>query len=128
MNIRGVIFDLDGTLIDSRLDFDQMRRDMAFPDQQLILEGIEALTDENRKLECRAILRRHERQGADCATFMPGAVNLLSHLTGLGIPQALLTRNSRESTNLVLTRLGLEFSQVLTREDAPPKRRRRAND
>ena len=42
MNFRGVIFDLDGTLIDSQLDFDAMRRDMQFPAGEPILESVAA--------------------------------------------------------------------------------------
>jgi HAD superfamily hydrolase (TIGR01509 family) len=121
MKIRGVIFDLDGTLIDSGLDFDQMRRDMEFEPGQLILETLEALPEGERKQRCREILRQHEYRGATSATLMPGAVALLDELDRRQIPQAILTRNSREMTDLTLRRLRLEFSQVLTREDAPPK-------
>ena len=52
---------------------------------------------------------------------MPGAVELLTELERRRLPQAILTRNSREMTDLALRRLQLAFSQVLTREDAPPK-------
>jgi HAD superfamily hydrolase (TIGR01509 family) len=121
MPIRGVIFDLDGTLIDSRLDFDQMRCDMEFATGQLILETLESLPEGERKDRCREVLRRHEYQGAMSATLMPGAVELLAELDRRCLPQAILTRNSREMTDLALRRLQLEFSQVLTREDAPPK-------
>ncbi len=121
MPIRGVIFDLDGTLIDSRLDFDQMRCDMEFEAGQLILETLEGLPDGDRKERCRAVLRRHEYEGARSATLMPGALELLAELDRRDLPQAILTRNSREMTELALRRLELSFSQVLTREDAPPK-------
>jgi len=121
MPIRGVIFDLDGTLIDSKLDFDQMRCDMEFADEQLILETLEALPEGERKERCRGILHGHEYRGAMSATLMPGAIELLSELDRRRLPQAILTRNSREMTDLALQRLQLAFSQVLTREDAPPK-------
>ena len=121
MPVRGVIFDLDGTLIDSKLDFDQMRRDMEFAPGQLILETLQSLPEGERKERCREILRAHEHRGALSATLMPGAIELLSELDRRGIPQAILTRNSREMTDLALGRLQLAFSQVLTREDAPPK-------
>ncbi len=121
MPVRGVIFDLDGTLIDSALDFDQMRRDMEFSPGQFILETLAALADGERKDRCRAILRRHEHAGAVAATLMPGALELLAELERRRLPQAILTRNSREMTELALGRLNLAFSQVLTREDAPPK-------
>lgn len=121
MPIRGVIFDLDGTLIDSQLDFDQMRCDMEFAPGQLILETLEALPEGERKNRCREVLRRHEHAGAVSATLMPGALELLSELDRRRLPQAILTRNSREMTDLALQRLQLVFSQVLTREDALPK-------
>jgi len=119
--IRGVIFDLDGTLIDSRLDFDAMRREMGFPEGQPILEGIERLSPGELRNRCLEILHAHERRGAESATLIPGTSDLLAELTRRQLPQAILTRNSRAMTALALSRLGLVFSQVLAREDAPPK-------
>src|SRR5512136_1420511 len=107
MAVRGVIFDLDGTLIDSGLDFDQMRREMQFAPDQFILETLESLPEGERKEHCRAILREHEQRGALSAKLMPGARELTVELQRRKIPQAILTRNSREMTNLALRRLEL---------------------
>ena len=41
--IRGFIFDLDGTLVDSRLDFEAIRRDMGLPSRTPILEALERI-------------------------------------------------------------------------------------
>lgn len=38
MTIRAVVYDLDGTLVDSGLDFPAIRREMALPDGVPILE------------------------------------------------------------------------------------------
>src|SRR5262245_19958284 len=121
MAVRGVIFDLDGTLIDSGLDFDRMRLDMAFGPGQFILETLESLPEGDRKEECRAILRRHEHHGALTATLMPGARELVAELRQCAIALGILTRNSREMTDLALRRLELALHPVLTRDDAPPK-------
>jgi HAD superfamily hydrolase (TIGR01549 family) len=121
MPIRGVIFDLDGTLIDSQLDFDAMRREMEFEPGRPILETIESLADPDHQSRCHAILRRHEQEGARRATLISGAQDLLDELSRRDIPQAILTRNSREMTELTLQRLGLRFPIVVAREDAPPK-------
>jgi HAD superfamily hydrolase (TIGR01509 family) len=98
-----------------------MSRDMQFAPGQFILETLESLPEGDRKDRCRAILRDHEHRGAIAARLMPGAGELVLELSRRGIPQAILTRNSREMTELALRRFELRFDQVLTREDAPPK-------
>src|SRR5262245_58523176 len=108
MPIRGVIFDLDGTLIDSGLDFDQMRRDMEFAPGQFILETLGSLPEGDRKERCRAILYEHEHRGALGATLIPGARELVDELRRRALPLGILTRNSREMTDLALRRLELE--------------------
>jgi HAD superfamily hydrolase (TIGR01509 family) len=118
--IRGVIFDLDGTLVDSGLDFDQMRREMDLPPGQALLEALATL-DEPHASRCRRILDRHEQAGAEQARTMPGVEAFLAALHARGIRRAVLTRNAREVTLATLRRLALEFDPILTREDAPAK-------
>ena len=119
--IRGAIFDMDGTLIDSKLDFDAMRRDMHLPDGLPILESLQA-TPPGPELEFRLkVLREHELRGVECATVIPGAAEMLAMLREWGWPTGILTRNSRVSTDAMLDRLNLKLDLVLTRDDAPPK-------
>lgn len=119
--IRGIIFDLDGTLVDSGLDFEAIRRDMGLPTRTPILEAL-ARTPPGPDLErMLAVLHSHELRSAEQATLFDGAVEFLQWIDHRQIPRAILTRNSRICTDLVLDRLGLQFSCVLTREDAPPK-------
>ncbi len=119
--VQGIVFDLDGTLIDSALDFDLIRHDMGLPFGRPILEALAEVPEGIEKDRMRAVLRSHELAGADRAFLFPGVSEMLALLRDERIPTAILTRNSRESTDRVLTRLGLQFDQVLTREDAPPK-------
>jgi phosphoglycolate phosphatase-like HAD superfamily hydrolase len=119
--VRGMVFDLDGTLIDSALDFDLMRHDMGLPPGRPILESLAEVPEGAAKEHMLAVLRTHELAGADRATLFPGVAQMLSFLQDEKIPIGILTRNSRESTERVLNRLALQFDEVLTREDAPPK-------
>ena len=121
VSVRGVIFDLDDTVIDSGLDFDAIRRAMQLPPGQPILETMRAVPDGAEKDRKLAILKEHELQGARRATLMPGIEQFLAELTRRGILQAILTRNSAEATTIALDRLDLHFSQVMTRADVPPK-------
>jgi HAD superfamily hydrolase (TIGR01549 family) len=117
---RGVIFDLDGTLIDSGLDFEQMREEMQLPRGMPILEAIASLPAERAQRSWQ-ILDRHEVEGAQRATIMPGVAECLALLHQSGLRLAVLTRNSRRATRLSLARLGIEFDTVMARDDAPPK-------
>jgi HAD superfamily hydrolase (TIGR01549 family) len=121
MTIRGVIFDLDGTLVDSGLDFPKIRREMGLPERVPILEALAEIPPGEHLANCLAILDRHEDEAAQRATLMPGAQELLASLAARCIPQAILTRNSRAGTSKMLNRLGLSFACVLTRDDGPPK-------
>ena len=118
--LRGLIFDLDNTLVDSQLDFDQMRRDMDLPAGQPILESIVQLPAE-RAARCREILHRHEQVGAERATLLPGARELLAEVTRRGIHQAIATRNSRSIAEATLRRVGISIEVVLTRDCGPIK-------
>ncbi len=118
-NIRGLIFDLDGTLVDSQLDFDLMRQEMELPPGR-ILESIAALPVE-RATRCMAILHQHEVAGAERATLLPGVQLLLDRAKARKTPIGILTRNSREISLAVLSRLRLEHDILLTRDDGPIK-------
>lgn len=117
---RGVIFDLDGTLADSGLDFEAMRREMGLLPGQPILEALARLP-EPEAARCRAILDRHEWEGARRARAMPGAAAFVEHLNRRGLLGAVLSRNARAIVEATLDRLGLAFDRVLGREDGPAK-------
>lgn len=119
--VRGIIFDLDGTLVDSRLDFEAIRREMGLPSQTPILEALERTVAGPRKDRMLQVLRDHELRAAEGAELFAGVLEFLSWIDRRQLRRGILTRNSRESTLITLTRLQLQFDLVLTREDAPPK-------
>ena len=125
MVIRGAIFDLDGTLVDSGLDFDQMRREMGLAPGLPLLEAIERLPDVEAA-RCWTILEQHELGGARRATLYPGVREFLQALSGRGIRRAVFTRNSRTHTRSTLDRLQVAFDPVVCREDGPVKPHPRA--
>ena len=120
MTIRGLIFDLDNTLVDSRLDFDAMRRQMRLPSGMPILEAIDRLPDAQAE-RCREILHRHELAGAERAALLPGVAELLAEVRRRGLHQAIATRNSRSIALATLRRLNIEIELVLTRDCGPIK-------
>lgn len=119
--IRGIIFDLDGTLVDSKLDFEAIRRDMGLPSRTPILEALQRTAPGAELDRMLAVLHSHELQSAELATLFDGVTEFLQWIDDQPWRRAILTRNSRVCTDLVLSRLNLRFSHVLTREDAAPK-------
>src|SRR4051794_35846205 len=88
--VRGVVFDLDGTLVLQRIDFDALRRDLGLPTGAPILEAMAGLP-----AAAWDVLDRHEREAAATAELLPGVAAFLARLDALGVPRAVLTRNSR---------------------------------
>ncbi len=121
MPIRGIIFDLDETLVTSDLDYDAMRADLGLAADQLILESVNAMPVGPDRDQAMAVLDKYERAGALRSTLKPGVSEFLRQLTEANIPTGILTRNSRTATDLVCQTLNLIMSPVVTREDAAPK-------
>lgn len=120
-HINAVVFDLDGTLVDSKLDFTAICDDIGWPQGTPLLEQLAMLGDTKDAARAAAIIRQHELAGAAAASWMPGAEACLHHLREQGYPLAILTRNMREATQQMLQRLRIPISLVLTREDCAAK-------
>ena len=119
-SIQGVIFDLDGTLADSRLDFTAIRSELACPEGVGVLEYIQLLPGSERGAAEQIVLD-HERRGAERAEWIPGARECLQFCSRRNLPTAILTRNAREVADLTMSRLGIQVDMLLAREDCPPK-------
>ena len=116
-----LIFDLDGTLADTKLDFRAIRRELGFPEGIGLLEHIEALDDPELAARAHAVIDRHEMTGAANATWIDGAEQLLARLKASAFPTGILTRNSRKAVELTRQVLNLDVELILTREDCLPK-------
>ncbi len=104
---RGVIFDLDGTLVDSRLDFSVLCQQLGWPAGTPILEHLATVGDQREYQHAPGVIEQFELAGAAAAEWMPGAADLLALLQQQQIPTAILTRNMRSATWHCLDRLGI---------------------
>lgn len=118
---QGIIFDLDGTLVDSRLDFSVLCQRLGWPAGTPILEQLDSLIDPAQIAVARQIIEQFELEGAARASWMPGAADLLQQLQRQKIPTAILTRNIKSATELCIKNLNISVDLVLTREDCAPK-------
>jgi HAD superfamily hydrolase (TIGR01509 family) len=111
---RAVIFDLDGTLVDSEYDWPAIRSRLEVEGGSII-DHLNHLQEPERQQKW-AVLNEIEDQASAAAQAMQGADELLSLLRERGIATALVTNNSGSNTSRLLERFGLCFDVVLTRD------------
>ena len=117
----GVIFDMDGTLIEPLLDFGAIRAELGIASSSGILESIEAMGPDEATEAHRRLLE-HELTAARQAGLNAGAAEAVAALRRAGLKTALLTRNAAGAMRIVLERFGtLSFDLAWSREDGPIK-------
>jgi HAD superfamily hydrolase (TIGR01549 family) len=120
--LRGVVFDMDGTLTKPNLNFGEMYRRCGVDLSKDILEEI-ATMPAPQQAEANAIIEEMEEEGRRTLELMPGAQELVHWLSAHQIPMALVTRNTKKSAQVLTDRLLLfNFSIVIPRDEGyPPK-------
>ena len=113
--VEAVIFDMDGTLVESHYDWPAIRRELEVDGPSLI-DSLNSLESGERQAKWRR-MAEFERQATAGATLQKGVQELLAFLRERSIPVALVTNNTAENATALLDRFALAFDQVLTRDD-----------
>ena len=137
--LRAVLFDLDGTLVETHIDFPAMTQAMqrlareasvpeSVTDSKDILSLVDAAVDyvsqrggDGPALRQRAFAELEDLEVQGCARpeLLPGTRELLLALTGRGVKVGVVTRNCRKVSAGLLARFGLPHHLLLTRDDVP---------
>lgn len=121
MQIKAVIFDLDGTITQPFFDFDNIREEIGLArDSGPLLESMEKMTSQQRE-NAEKILHYHEQKAVTESKLNANAKQTLSALRSAGINIGILTRNKRENALAIAKKHDLEFDTVIGREDGPVK-------
>ncbi|XP_022157990.1 haloacid dehalogenase-like hydrolase domain-containing protein At2g33255 [Momordica charantia] len=124
--LRGVVFDMDGTLTVPVIDFAAMYKSVLGHDEHDRIRaqnpsGIDILhiiqnwaPDKQRR--AYEVIADFERQGLDRLRIMPGAAELCAFLDSKKIRTGLITRNIKEAVDLFHQRFGRTFYPALSRE------------
>lgn len=119
--VKGIIFDLDDTLVKTQLDFIQLKKDLACPRNEDILSFISQIDVPSQRKQAEKKVLEHELADAQTSTWMPYAKKFVEQSLEHKIPLAIVTRNCRQATNIKINNNAIPIKTVLTREDAPPK-------
>ncbi|MDH7512180.1 MAG: HAD-IA family hydrolase [Clostridiales bacterium] len=112
--IRGVIFDLDGTIVEAAYDWSRIRADLGTSGLP-ILSYLDSLEEPERSRKWR-LLREYEDEATRKARLKKGTREFLHFLTRRGLKKALVTNNSRRNVRFLVRKFRLEFDHVLSRE------------
>ncbi len=141
LRLDAVVFDLDGTLVQLTIDFDQMRIEVleivvrygvkidARRQRLFTLELIADIAAELNQCsprraacfeaEANAAIEAIEVEAAQRADLFPGVPELLDWLHERGLKLGIITRNCRAAAGAVLELLEPLMGVVLTRDDVP---------
>lgn len=116
----GVIFDMDGTLTVSNIDYVTMRQAVGIPVGDLFTV-MESWGDGERIKSSMDFILELEAQASATLTAMPGLLNVLSYLRSMPhVRVGLVTRNTPQSVAAFFEAIGEEwrdvFDIILTRE------------
>lgn len=112
--IRAVVFDMDGTLVDSTYDWPEIRRSLGVTGPSII-DDLNGLPEPDRTRRW-AELEEIESTATTEAKLHDGSLELLDLLSAHGLTTALVTNNNSANTRRLLARFGLRFDVVLSRD------------
>ncbi|KAG2654921.1 haloacid dehalogenase-like hydrolase domain-containing protein At2g33255 [Panicum virgatum] len=130
--LRGVVFDMDGTLTVPVIDFQAMYREVLGGDAAYaaaraagggsvdILHCIEDWAPDKQR-HAYEVIARFEKEGLDRLQIMPGASELCGFLDTKQIRRGLITRNVKDAVDLFHQRFGMTFNPALSRAFRPYK-------
>jgi HAD superfamily hydrolase (TIGR01549 family) len=122
-SLRGVVFDMDGTLCEPQTYmFKEMRDILGINKTTDILEYIETLPKSEQPGALESI-RNIERKAMKTQTPQPGLMTLMAYLDTNAIPKAICTRNFDVPVQNLMEKFleGSRFHPIVTRDFHPPK-------
>lgn len=115
-SFEGIVFDLDGTLVDSRIDFQGIRRSFGIPPGESILDWV-AATEPSRRRGYERRLLEFELEAARRSVLFDGVSEVLEWLQGRGVRMAVLTRNTLPAWEVTRDRCGLAVFEIVVTRD-----------
>ena len=111
-----ILFDWDGVIADTSLDFSEIRQKYYGGRRAMLLEDAAGLSPDMRAA-LMSDLNEIEMRGARDAVTVPGIFKILSWVRERGIPWAVVSRNSRDSIFEAARTIGVDLPRVVRSRD-----------
>jgi len=120
--IKAVLFDFDGTLTQpGAIDFSIIRKAIGCPENQPIIEFIEAIPDRSLQQKAFSCLEQFEMEGAQGSIANPDTETVMKYLRSERLYTGIISRNGRLPIKRAFEnfeKLGMEdFDLIITRND-----------
>ena len=123
--LKGVVFDLDGTLTVQNLDFRLMHERCGVPAHKDLLQAVAGMEGPDRH-RAEEVIEEMEQEGRRTLQLAPGAIELGKFLQWWSLPSAIVTRNTQATVQHLHDELWCPFRlpkfwPAVGREFVPPK-------
>jgi HAD superfamily hydrolase (TIGR01509 family) len=118
--LKAIIFDMDGTLTESYINWPELRAQINCPPEKTIIEHIDSLPSEQAQ-QANDILLKTEWEAAQHAAIRDGAPELIDALRDRDLKLAVVTNNHGAAMHRVIQRLNRSFDATFSRDDGPIK-------
>lgn len=114
MAIKGIIFDMDGTVVEVPYDWNQIKKELK-TEGKPVLHFLSRLEEPERSAKWK-VLERYEKEATEKAVLKEGMQEFLDFLDRKGIRKALVTNNARKNVTYLLNKFQLNFDVIISRE------------
>jgi len=114
MAIKGIIFDMDGTVVEVPYDWNQIKKELK-TEGKPILHFLSGLEEPERTAKWK-VLERYEKEATEKAVLKEGMQEFLDFLDRKGIRKALVTNNAGKNVTYLLNKFQLNFDVIISRE------------
>jgi len=113
MSVKLVIFDMDGTVFESFLDWTRIKKELNLKNRNILRSVYRDSQVDHQKL---ALLEKYEKENTQKTRPIRGIAEFLSFLRQKQVKVALVTNNNKSNTEYLLNKFRLEFHESVTRE------------
>lgn len=116
--IKAFLFDWDGVVAETHLDFSPLRNRYYSGRRAMLLEEAHTLSESEQSALMRDLYAL-EMAGADKATPVAGIFEVFNHLEESGIPWGIVSRNCLDSIELAAEKIGIPLPSYVGSRDDP---------